>query len=163
LGNLRVIADTRLLLRGEAPPRSTDLAWELPLDFDPYALPDPSELQSTASSTIPNHTANHYLSTQDDVDPLYTELAEDGILSSTSLTNASTPQMQSRPIPSRQVSSSSYMNRSRRPTVIGPGGGDALDLSAFVSQEDEGLSLEEIGKRRHLEWVERSRKEGLKM
>jgi hypothetical protein len=52
-------------------------------------------------------------------------------------------------------------SRGRRPTVIGHGGGDALDLSAFVTvdEEGEGLTLEEIGKRRHREWVERNKKE----
>jgi hypothetical protein len=39
--------------RGDAPPRSTDLAYELPPDFDPYAPPDPEELLQTTPEANP--------------------------------------------------------------------------------------------------------------
>lgn len=35
---------SELKSRGDAPPRSTDLAYDLPLDFDPYAIVDPDDV-----------------------------------------------------------------------------------------------------------------------
>ncbi|WVR04453.1 hypothetical protein IAU60_001456 [Kwoniella sp. DSM 27419] len=52
-GMVRLLNDLEEAIWGDAPPRPTDLAYELPADFDPYALPDDADLLAAASSPRP--------------------------------------------------------------------------------------------------------------
>ncbi|OCF38651.1 hypothetical protein I317_07572 [Kwoniella heveanensis CBS 569] len=48
-GMVRLLNDLEEAIWGDAPPRPTDLSYDLPIDFDPYAIPDDVELLAAAS------------------------------------------------------------------------------------------------------------------
>jgi len=123
-----------MCLRGDALPRISDLAYDLPLDFDPYALPDIDDLpNSTTSSSRP--------------------LAE--LFSSSTTTSPLVPS----PVPDDIYNMPDLVEAG----AMSEGGHSDPPTSPRFREEGEGvgkgtgLTLEEIGKRRHQEWVESRR------
>lgn len=124
---MRVTADC---LRGEAAPRSTDLAYELPDDFDPYALVE----DVPASQQRPQPSPNSQKS-----DPMKNAL--DGGAGADGNTETSAAAEQRR--------------------IIKVNAWDAaLNLNAFKKDGEEQVSLEELGRRRHQEWLESRKADG---
>jgi hypothetical protein len=116
-----------LTARGEAVPRATDLAYDLPYDFDPYALVDDEPTSQLRPTPSPNENKpDPMLSVNNDL--------------STTLCNNSTAA-------ARRVISVNAWDT-------------ALNLDAFKKEDEEEVSLEELGRRRHKEWVERNQGNG---
>jgi len=125
-----------LIIRGEAAPRSTDLAYELPYDFDPYARVE-DEPPTQAKPTPSPH--------ENKADPLDAATATKPIG-----TNLNTT-------PSNDSSGPLAVQR----RVIKVNTWDAaLNLDAFKKEGEEEVSLEELGRRRHQEWMESRKADG---
>lgn len=113
--------------RGEAAPRCTDLAYELPIDFDPYALVTDEPSQSRPQASPASQRS----------DPLHATIGID----------------QTGRIAPAAGSNDDANTASRR--VIKVNAWDtALNLDAFKKDGEEEVSLEELGRRRHQEWLE---------
>ena len=120
--------------RGDAAPRPTDLAYDLPLDFDPYAVPDDTEV---SMATTASYRGSSNLAA------MFSE--SNGPDQSTESHN----QPISHPLNDESTSTSPQVDIMCLPDI---GGKDLLSLDAY-RVEGEDVSLEEIGKRRHREWV----------
>lgn len=123
-----------LTIRGEAVPRSTDLAYELDIDFDPYARLE-DDLPKTPGPTPQENTT----------DPLAAATAPKpmgtGLIVTTSNGSGSGPAADQR--------------RMKLNTWDA-----ALNLDAFKKEGEEEVSLEELGRRRHQEWLESRKADG---
>jgi hypothetical protein len=120
------------MFRGEAAPRSTDLAYELPNDFDPYARVEdgpPSQSRPTPSPQ------------ENKADPLDAATATKPVGTDISTTLSSDPTVQRRVIKINTWDA-------------------ALNLDAFKKEGEEEVSLEELGRRRHQEWMESRKADG---
>lgn len=124
---ITVISIQPLSVRGEAVPRSTDLAYDLPGDFDPYAIvlnePPTNQIRPTPS---PQEHASDPLLSVNGLKKTASNLSADG----------------------------------QRRTISVNAWDTALNLDAFKKEDEEQVSLEELGRRRHREWVERNQGNG---
>lgn len=125
-------------LRGNAAPRSTDLAYELPIDFDPYAIVvDEPVSQGTQGRGISPGKQRE--------DPL--DAAGERKASEAGANSAN------------DETASAAAGAQRR--VIKVNAWDsALNLDAFKKEGEEEVSLEELGRRRHQEWLQSRKGDG---
>lgn len=125
-----------LIKRGEAVPRTTDLAYELPIDFDPFA-----RLEDNA----PDHPSPS--PQEKTVDPLAAATTFRPGANGLVVTN------------SNSSSGSGPATVQRR--VIKVNDWDvALNLDAFKKEGEEEVSLEELGRRRHQDWLNSRKADG---
>jgi hypothetical protein len=124
-----------LMSRGEAAPRDTDLAFELPFDFDPFARLEEESTKSPAPTPQENTT-----------DPLAAATAPKpmgtGLIVTTSNGSGTGPVIEERRI--MKVNDWDA----------------ALNLGAFKKKGEEEVSLEELGRRRHQQWLESRKADG---
>lgn len=131
------------LIRGDAPPRYTDLAYELPEDFDPYALPDPDDLMNTTTVAAgPIQSAG-----------LGGSALTEFFAANASPQNTRADAVDLLPLPDLVETP---LSEHGSPMIPSPRIGG---LERYGIIEEEGLTLEEIGRKRHKEWLERSRSE----
>ena len=124
--------------RGDGQPRQTDLSYEIPLEFDPYAIISDEELAASgAGGPSLASILGGTMPTTQSTTPIPEEVYDAVDL----------PDLQTHPadgtpplvVSAKTVSASS--NKS-----------DPLGLEAFRI-EGKDMTLEEIGKRRHQEWL----------
>lgn len=125
--------------RGNAQPRPTDLAYELPIDFDPYAAPDPADL--LIASPVPAATMLDFLSSS----------TPSRLQSPLAIDMASMPDFADTHLEFRQ--SVDLMPDRSRPVGKGHTRYDSIDAALAGPDPGAELSLEEFGKRRHKEWL----------
>ncbi|WVQ84098.1 hypothetical protein IAT38_006243 [Cryptococcus sp. DSM 104549] len=184
-GMARLLNDLEEALWGDAPPRPTDLAYDLPIDFDPYAIPDDNDLQLIAGQAGPRGASSPLASFFSDgaasgaanggeehkppgeeiydVPDLYVP-GEDtagagagGAGSPRANGTALSPALPSQSLPSPTTS----------PTLLSvpkPAGRSTKRATAAIPgieriEGAEGMTLEELGKKRHQEWVAMRKKE----
>lgn len=142
--------------RGDAPPRVTDLAYELPDDFDPYAIPDESEL-IIAAAAAGGGSSGHYTGHSSSLADFFGGEA-----------NANGYSI----LPSRRESSQETEDTydSLPDFDIAPSLSDVTRISTPVEtaknklsggilpgieniRRAEGMTLEELGRKRHQEWL----------
>lgn len=125
-----------LTIRGKANPRDTDLAYELPIDFDPYARVE-DDSPKTPAPTPPENSS----------DPLAAAAApkptDTGLMVTTS----------------NDTSGSGPVTIERRIMKVNDWDA-ALNLGAFKNEGEEEVSLEELGRRRHQQWLESRKADG---
>lgn len=158
-GNLaRLLNDLEEAMWGDAPPRPTDLSWDLPEDFDPYAEPTAEEL-AQAGGGGGGGLASFFTDSKDSTSRQGTPVgpAPEGIYDV--------------PLPKLQMDTDSEVSRSpvspmpivpsREATPVPLTGtkADPLGLDAFRTDGTE-LTLEEIGRRRHQEWLQSKQAQG---
>ncbi|OXB37268.1 hypothetical protein J007_03017 [Cryptococcus neoformans] len=159
-GMARLLNDLEEAIWGDAPPRVTDLAYELPDDFDPYAIPDESELiiaAAAAGGAPSGHHTGHSSSLAD----FFGGEA-----------NANTGANGYSILPSRRESSQETGDTydSLPDFDIAPSLSDVTRISTPVETAKnklsggilpgienirgaEGMTLEELGRKRHQEWL----------
>ena len=125
--------------RGDAPPRPSDLAYDLPADFDPYASPPFDDL--TLSAAAAGRPLADFFASHSPIASLGEEL--------------STPRMGS--VYNMPYNMPDLMDA----RALSDEGHLDTPMALRAGAEGKGLTLEEIGKRRHLEWVESRRAEGV--
>ena len=125
-----------LTIRGEAAPRTTDLAYELPIDFDPFA-----RLEDDA----PDHPAP--TPQEDTVDPLAAATAPKAEGTGLIVTTSNSSSVSGPAAAQRRVIKVNTWDA-------------ALNLDAFKKDGEEEVSLEELGRRRHQEWMESRKADG---
>lgn len=144
------------IIRGEAPPRATDLAYELPIDFDPYALyqddpsnhPVPALDHRTSDAPSSSSTPAPATGTPQLTVPPPPTIGTAPIGSSTPATTNSISS-----VPPAQAPVAAPNSNSNPGATAKAGGWDAvLNLDAFRTDGEE-VSLEELGRRRHQEWL----------
>ena len=123
--------------RGEAAPRSTDLAYELPIDFDPYAIvtDEPSSQSETRLQPSPASQRSDPLKAVIGIDP-------------------------NGRIPGPTTGSNEEANAASRRVIKVNAWDTALNLDAFKKEGEEEVSLEELGRRRHQEWLASRKNDG---
>ncbi|WVQ69006.1 uncharacterized protein L199_007218 [Kwoniella botswanensis] len=188
-GMARLLNDLEEAIWGDAQPRPTDLSYDLPIDFDPYAEPDDQELlmavtsprhaaaggtssntrsaltdffgESRSSSRESGVNANAPLPImEEEIDALPDLVQPDDQLEEEEESDNDNDNKSDTLIKSPNLSSSAsaakrpkYKHNTRsNSTLIIPG------ITDFEGSED--LSLEELGKRRHREWLENQRMGG---
>ena len=124
-----------LIFRGEAAPRDTDLAFEVPIDFDPYARIEDESPKSPAPT--PQENTADPLATATAPKPMGT-----GLIVTTSNGSGTGP-----------------ANEERRIMKVNDWDA-ALNLGAFKKEGEEEVSLEELGRRRHQQWLESRKADG---
>lgn len=129
-----------LTLRGDAPPRVTDLAYELPIDFDPYAIPTEMDLGSGggAGGGLASFFSDSRGSQCHHATPVTDEIYEIPLLDPQHDADGS--------------ASPTRVSSVRTHTPIMKPSADPLELQAFKIEGRE-LTLEEIGRKRHQEWL----------
>lgn len=154
--------------RGDAPPRVTDLAYELPDDFDPYAIPDESELIIAAAAA--GGGSGHLTANSSSLADLFR--GEAGVSASASTgagANANGYAILASRRQSSQETGDTYdslpdfditsslpddITRISTPVEIVK---NKLSGGLLPGIEDirgaEGMTLEELGKKRHEEWL----------
>ncbi|KAK8846809.1 hypothetical protein IAR55_005897 [Kwoniella newhampshirensis] len=152
-GLARLLNDLEEAIWGDAPPRSTDLAYDLPIDFDPYAILDDSELMAAAAAGPRGRGSALSDFFSDSVIPkngrTSTVLEEDmnnlpDLMDASASDGAHTDGMAS-PDPS-------HLGKQRSGSYI-PG------MEEIEGAEE--MTLEELGKKRHREWLESRRADGI--
>ncbi|ODN75460.1 hypothetical protein L202_06599 [Cryptococcus amylolentus CBS 6039] len=142
-GMARLLNDLEEAIWGDAPPRPTDLAFELPADFDPYALLDESELMAGGARGI---GGAHPKAGSALVDLLGASSSSSGTPTTGGPSYDSLPDFNVNlaspvedPIKAKEVKSK------QRIEVLIPG--------IENIEGAEGMTLEELGRKRHQEWL----------
>ncbi|WVQ97864.1 hypothetical protein IAU59_004980 [Kwoniella sp. CBS 9459] len=176
-GMVRLLNDLEEAIWGDAPPRPTDLSYDLPLDFDPYAIPDDVELIAAASlprSPVPIAGSNG-------------RKASSGLASFFADSRASPVPGQEGPVPgSAGVHASPVPVAANEDEIYAlPDLVEARDDGSEADAKSEGvvsprlsqgiaraipgidvegaeeMTLEELGQKRHREWLESRRADGI--
>ncbi|WVQ76844.1 hypothetical protein IAR50_006518 [Cryptococcus sp. DSM 104548] len=144
-GMARLLNDLEEAVWGDAPPRPTDLAFELPGDFDPYALLDESDLTVGGASGMGGANPNAGSSA-------LVDLLGESSSSSSATPPASGKSYDSLPdfnlnlaSPVEEFKKAKEANSKQRIGVLIPG------IESIEGAE--GMTLEELGRRRHQEWL----------
>ncbi|RXK39054.1 hypothetical protein M231_03678 [Tremella mesenterica] len=148
-GMLRLLNDLEEVLWGDSPPRSTDFAYELPKDFDPYSTPDADRLDSFPSSqpSIPSKTSQSNQTLLDLFSPTLSPTSQNQQI--TNPGDITMPELAD--FPDVELPLLHPLQ-----TVEDKGTNDDLGLDPSGAS---GLSLEEIGRRRHRAWLESREKQ----
>ncbi|WVW78711.1 hypothetical protein I302_100671 [Kwoniella bestiolae CBS 10118] len=163
-GMARLLNDLEEAIWGDAQPRPTDLSYDLPIDFDPYAEPDDQELLLAASIPRGGNTTNNNsgaatrsaladffgesrTSSNERTPPL--PIMEEEIDALPDLVRTEENEEQDNIVVQSPNMSKPRLNNRSNSTLVIPG------ITDFQGSED--LSLEELGKRRHREWLESQR------
>ncbi|TYJ54280.1 hypothetical protein B9479_005039 [Cryptococcus floricola] len=142
-GMARLLNDLEEAIWGDAPPRPTDLAFELPADFDPYALLDESELMVGGASGM---GGAHPKAGSALVDLLGASSSSSG----TPITSG--PSYDS--LPDFNVNLASPVEDSIKAKEVKSKQRMGGLIPGIESIEGaEGMTLEELGRRRHREWL----------
>ncbi|WWC87132.1 uncharacterized protein L201_002018 [Kwoniella dendrophila CBS 6074] len=197
-GMARLLNDLEEAIWGDAQPRPTDLSYDLPIDFDPYAVPDDQELLLAASAAATNGTSvprrngggdssnnNNNLRTNNTLSDFFGESRITRASSSNTNgdSNSQLPAMEeeidalpdliqpyaSSSLGEDQDGVSEIDNKSStdqdqiikspnlsRSNIVAPPQTSIPGIDIQIDTE-EPLTLEEIGKRRHREWLENQR------
>ncbi|KIR29650.1 hypothetical protein I309_01134 [Cryptococcus deuterogattii LA55] len=163
-GMARLLNDLEEAIWGDAPPRVTDLAYELPDDFDPYAIPDESELIIAAAAT--GGGSGHLTANSSSLADLFGGEASANASASAGANGYAilTSRRQSSQetgdtydsLPDFDITSSlpDDITRISTPVEIVK---NKLSGGLLPAIEDiqgaEGMTLEELGKKRHEEWL----------
>lgn len=158
-GNLaRLLNDLEEAIWGDAPPRPSDLAWELDIDFDPYAEPSLSDLAQGGSGGGGGGgggLAAFFSSTKN---PSTGSDTPSGPVSE-AMYDVTLPELQTDTGSDVSKSPISPLTQSRVDTPPTHTKADPLGLAAFKTDGTE-LTLEEIGRRRHQEWLQTKQAQG---
>lgn len=165
-GMTRLLNDLEEAIWGDAPPRVTDLAYELPDDFDPYAIPDESELIIAAAAA--GGGSGHLTANSSSLADLFRGEASASasagaganangyaILASRRQSSQETGETYDS-LPDFDITSSlpDDITRISTPVEIVK---NKLSGGLLPGIEDirgaEGMTLEELGKKRHEEWL----------
>ncbi|WRT65002.1 uncharacterized protein IL334_001943 [Kwoniella shivajii] len=187
-GMARLLNDLEEAIWGDAQPRPTDLSYDLPIDFDPYAILDDQEMLlassvpgrgvsgsgaggigrsgsaltdffgesriTTTSSSNSGSTSNVLPIMEEEIDALPDLIGNDADQynihqDQDNVSISENEKIRSPNLPSSSSSSRPEITRAKSSTITIPGLGEIPN--------SEELSLEEIGKRRHQEWLQSQR------
>ncbi|WVF70019.1 hypothetical protein IAT40_004805 [Kwoniella sp. CBS 6097] len=168
-GMVRLLNDLEEAIWGDAPPRPTDLSYDLPIDFDPYAIPDDVDLLAAASvprGPVPiangggrgqtSALANFFADSSDSSTPGSTGVHASPVPAATEDEIYAVPDL----VEARDDLSEAD---AKSDGVVSPSltQGIARAIPGIDVEGAEELTLEELGQKRHREWLESRRAGGV--
>nr|XP_031857435.1 uncharacterized protein CI109_007162 [Kwoniella shandongensis]KAA5524507.1 hypothetical protein CI109_007162 [Kwoniella shandongensis] len=150
-GLARLLNDLEEAIWGDAPPRPTDLAYDLPIDFDPYAIPDDNDLMAAAAAGPRGRTpalSDFFNESSPSRGTPPSPVLEEEMANLPDLIDASNSDTGHTDGIASPDSSHSGAAKQRTGSYI-PG------LEEIEGAEE--MTLEELGKKRHQEWLQSRR------